>query len=92
MEKTNLPVKTKDTRIIQDAHLPVPPTAEGVWRDKGRDHDYYQKEVSLAAQLGGMSASAGCLTEGAEGARREAEQQHYRAQEIHPEQILKNNK
>jgi len=39
----------------QNSHIPTPPTSEGVWSDKSRDHDYFQLNVPLVAQLGGAS-------------------------------------
>ena len=71
-------------KIIQDNYIPCPPTGEE-WIDKARDHDYFQLNVSLAAQLGGVSSMAGCPTPLAQQTRDNAEQRYYRAQEIHPE-------
>lgn len=90
MEKSELPIK--DHKIIEENWVPTLPTSKGVWKDKCKDHDVFQMKVSLAAQLGGAHASAGCPTDSAEQARRNAEQQYYRSQEKHPKQILKENK
>ncbi len=90
MEKNELPIK--DKKIIQDNWVPAPPTSEGLWGDKGRSHDIFQENVSLAAQLGGVHASAGCPTESAEKERQTAEQQYYRSQEKHTKQTLEKNK
>ncbi len=91
MEK-NINVSIRNKSTIRDDHIPTPPTPEGVWKDKGRDHDFFQKKVSLAARLGGVSATAGCLTTEAEAARQAAEQRYYRSQEKHPKQILEKKK
>ncbi len=66
----------------KDMHIPQPPTADGMWQDKRRDHDSFQKIVSLAAQIGGISASVGCLTLSAERARQEAEAHYWDSQMI----------
>ncbi len=92
MEKNDLKLSIPDKSIIRENHVPTPPTPAGVWNDKGRDHDFFQEKVSLAAQLGGVSASTGCLTTAAEMARQAAEQRHYRSQEIHPKQNLEKKK
>ncbi len=91
MEK-NINFSIKDKSIIRENHIPTPPTPGGVWKDKVGDHNFFQKKVSLAAQLGGVSALAGCLTVAAEAARQAAEQQYYRSQEIHPKESLEKKK
>ncbi len=74
--------------IIKDNYIPSPPVGD-TWRDERRDHLQFQLIVSLAAQLGGVSFMTGCPTPGAEQARRDAEQQYYRSQEIRPKLIIK---
>lgn len=56
-------------------------------------HDIFrQKSVSLAAQLGGASRTEGCMTQGAEAARRAAEDRFLRSQDIsHPKNIYRDN-
>lgn len=88
MEKNDIKLLISGKNIIRDKHIPTPPTPEGVWKDEARDHDFFQRKVSLAAQLGGVHSSAGCMTSDAEIARQAAEQQYYRSQEIHPKKIL----
>jgi len=91
MEKNDIKLPIPDESIIRDNHVPTPPTGD-VWKDKERDHDFFQKNVSLAAQLGGVSASAGCLTESAERARQAAEQRYYSSQKIPLEKIIEKKK
>jgi len=43
MEK-NINIPIKDKSIILDIHIPTPPTPEGVWRDKGRDHVFFKRK------------------------------------------------
>ena len=90
MEKSGLPIKDKG--IIQNKRMPTPPTSEGVWTDKGRDHPSFQENVSLAAQLGGVHAGAGCPHKSAAEARKDAEQLYFQKQEIRPKQILATKK
>lgn len=66
MEKNDIKLPIKDRNILRDEHISTPPTPEGVWKDKGRDHPFFQEKVSLAAQLGGVSSTAGCPTIAAE--------------------------
>ena len=89
MENKDIKIPIADERIIEDKYMPTPPTSKGVWRDERKDHVLFQKKVPLAAQLGGVSASSGCLTTDAEAVRQAAEKQYHRSQEIPPKKILK---
>ena len=74
--------------INQDNYIPTPPTPEGVWKDKSRDHDFFQKNVSLAAQLGGVSASSGCMHISAQRARETAEARYWKSQIKIPKTLM----
>ena len=85
----SLPVVVKN--IVRERYIPTPPTREGFWKDRSRDHGSFQKRVSLAAQLGGgVSSTTGCLTPEADAAIQAAEQQYYQEQKESYRSIIEN--
>ena len=72
---------TDNREILQNNHIPTPPTPEGNWADKGRDHNFFQEIVSNEAIMGGVHAGAGCPHTPAKTARQTAVTKYYKGQE-----------
>jgi hypothetical protein len=67
---------------------PRPPGTDGEWYDKGRDHPFFQYNVSIAELLGGAHSTEGCPTPEADRRREAARLRYYEKQMIRPEVVF----